>query len=294
MELRQLRYFVTTADTLSFSAAARKLFISQSTLSQQIRQLEGELGTELLARDSHKVALTEAGDRLLPLARKTIEDADICRTQILDLKETVSGDLIVGVTHSFSTVVSDVLKQFLVQYRNVTVNIIYANTHNLMEMLRSRKIDFAIAYQPHQEQEDMEVHEIFRDQLCAVVRKDHMLAERKKVSLKDLEGFGIAMPSRELQARCMLNRYLEETDANLRVRIQLNDANFLLDLIDDSAHLVGILSGETIRHHANMVAIPLDIPHNTMIGCVHVLKDAYVKRSAKLFVSMIRKRIADN
>lgn len=61
MELRQLRYFVTVAATRSFSDAARKLFITQGTLSQQIKQLEDEMGVQFLARTSHSVMLTEAG-----------------------------------------------------------------------------------------------------------------------------------------------------------------------------------------------------------------------------------------
>jgi len=242
MELRQLRYFVTTADTLSFSEAARKLFISQSTLSQQIRQLEDELGTELLARNSHKVALTEAGDRLLPLARKTIEDADTCRTQLIDLKENVSGDLNIGVTNSFSSVMEDALKQFLTQYQGVTINIYYANTTVLVDLLRQRKIDLALAFKPQQARPDIEAHELFRDELCAVVRKDHELAQRSKVTLNQLEKYSVAMPSKEMQVRGMLNRYIENTQPKFKIRIQLNDAHFLLELIEGSSLLVGILS----------------------------------------------------
>lgn len=72
MELRQLKYFVKTAETLNFSEAARLLFITQSTLSQQIRSLEQELGTMLFVRDSHGVVLTESGEKLLPQAKKTL------------------------------------------------------------------------------------------------------------------------------------------------------------------------------------------------------------------------------
>ncbi len=61
MELRQLKYFVKAAETLNFSEASRALFITQSTLSQQIKQLEQELGSALFLRDSHRVMLTESG-----------------------------------------------------------------------------------------------------------------------------------------------------------------------------------------------------------------------------------------
>ena len=70
MELRQLRYFVKVAETLNFSEAAKALFVTQSTLSQQIKQLEQDLDTPLLIRSSHSVALTEAGMELLPFALK--------------------------------------------------------------------------------------------------------------------------------------------------------------------------------------------------------------------------------
>ena len=72
MELRQLRYFVKAAETLNFSEAAKGLYITQSTLSQQIRQLETELDVQLFQRNSHEVTLTEAGAELLPYAKETL------------------------------------------------------------------------------------------------------------------------------------------------------------------------------------------------------------------------------
>ena len=89
MELRQLKYFVKTAETLNFSEAAKTLFVTQSTLSQQIRQLEQEIDTVLFVRDSHSVQLTESGERLLPLAEKTLKDATSCLDMVRDLKNYI-------------------------------------------------------------------------------------------------------------------------------------------------------------------------------------------------------------
>ena len=93
MELRQLKYFVKTAETLNFSEAARLLYVTQSTLSQQIRQLAQELGTALFVRDSHSVSLTESGEQLLPLAKRTLQDAAACQDRIKDLQQMLCGSL---------------------------------------------------------------------------------------------------------------------------------------------------------------------------------------------------------
>ncbi|VVJ18005.1 LysR-type transcriptional regulator [Amycolatopsis camponoti] len=76
LDLRLVRYFVTVADELHFGRAATELFISQPTLSKQIRRLEAEVGAPLLARDSRHVALTPRGERFLQLARQLLATAD--------------------------------------------------------------------------------------------------------------------------------------------------------------------------------------------------------------------------
>lgn len=125
MELRQLRYFVKAAETLNFSEAAKALYITQSTLSQQIRQLEAELGIALFERNSHSVILTEAGEQLLYQAIDAITAADVCVTKINDLKQLQTGTLNIGVTYSFSPILTEPLIMFMKQYPNVKLNIYY-------------------------------------------------------------------------------------------------------------------------------------------------------------------------
>ena len=109
MELRQLRYFVKAAETLNFSEAAKQLFITQSTLSQQIRQLENELDIQLFQRNSHEVALTEAGNELLPYAKETLYAAQTCKEHLRDLQQLLTGTLNIGVTYSFSRLMNAIV-----------------------------------------------------------------------------------------------------------------------------------------------------------------------------------------
>ena len=102
MELRQLRYFLKVAELLNFSEASKVLYVTQSTLSQQIKQLETELNTTLFERNSHEVTLTEAGQKLVEYAQKVVIDADICQQKMTDLKDLLTGELNIGVTFTFS------------------------------------------------------------------------------------------------------------------------------------------------------------------------------------------------
>ena len=113
MELRQLRYFAKAAETLNFSHAANCLNIAQSSLSQQIKQLEDELGTQLFIRDSHSILLTEAGEVILPFALRTIHDAEACADRIRDLRKLLTGPLNIGVTHSFSPILTESVISFI-------------------------------------------------------------------------------------------------------------------------------------------------------------------------------------
>ena len=105
MELRQLRYFLRLSETLNFSVAAKELFITQSTLSQQILNLERELDQQLFIRNSHEVLLTEAGRMLLPLARESVYKVDNCFLRMQELKNMLTGELNIGVTYSFSSMI---------------------------------------------------------------------------------------------------------------------------------------------------------------------------------------------
>ena len=288
MELRQLYYFVKVAETLNFSEAARSLFVTQSTLSQQVKQLEEEFGTPLFERDSHSVSLTENGSRLLPLAKRTLQDARDCINQIKDLQEMVSGELIVGVTYSFCPVLTETVKNFIDAYPGVKLRIVSKSSEELISMLRKREVDFVLAFKPNESYDDIESQILFDDRLSVILRNDHPLAGRSSIRMEDLQRQKIALPAKGLQARNALDKSIDIVGQNLNICIELNEINILLDIVQ-SSHVLTILSEATIYHHKDRLkAIPLEIPQNQMEGCIHVLRKAYRKRSAEAFVRLLR------
>ncbi len=290
MELRQLKYFVKVAETLNFSEASKMLNVTQSTLSQQIKQLENEFGTQLLMRSSHSVMLTEAGAEMLPYAQKTLHDAEICIDRVNDLNKISIGTINIGVTYSFSPILTETLLTFMKMYPKVRLTIFYKPMAELMELLRKREVDFVLAFRPTLPVDGVESHILFQNCLSAVVAEYHTLATCRAVTLSQLERYDLALPSKGLQARNAFDHIVTPYN-KFRIRIELNEVNILLKLIRCS-QLVSVLAEATIHNEKGVKAIPLDIPDNEMAGCVHTLKGSYRKRSMQEFVRLLSESMA--
>lgn len=291
MELRQLKYFIKTAETLSFSEAAKELNITQSTLSQQVKQLEQEFNTQLFFRDSHNVNLTEAGAELLPYARRTVCAAEVCGNRMLDLQNIVTGTLDIGVTYSFSPILTETIFTFMKMYPGVKLNVYYKPMAELMAMLRQRKIDFVLAFKPSSHMEGIESHTLFQNYLAAIVSSNHSLASKSTVTIDELSAHCLALPSKGLQARNAFEKILERYPHHLKINIELNDPNILIELVRQSK-LVTVLAESSLYRQLGVKAVKINTPENEMIGCVHTLANTYHKKSMQAFVKLLSESLA--
>lgn len=290
MELRQLRYFAKAAETLNFSDAAKCLNIAQSSLSQQVRQLEDELGTQLFIRNSHSIRLTEAGELMLPFALRTLHEAESCADRIHDLQKMLTGTLNIGVTHSFSPILTESVISFMKMYPGIKLNIIYKQMNELMELLTKREIDFVLAFKPIQPLPDVESHILFQNTLSAIVGNNHPLASKERISITELEKYELALPSKGLQARNAFDSIVSDYN-NFKIRIELNEVNTLLRLVRQTC-LVTVLAEDSIYEVSDVKAVPIDVPDNQMTGGVHILKDTYRKHSMQEFIRILTESIA--
>lgn len=290
MELRQLKYFVKVARTLNFSEAAKQLYVTQSTLSQQIKQLETELGTTLFVRSSHSVSLTEAGNVLLSQAQRTIVEADLCAEKIADLNALAAGELNIGVTYSFSPILTETIVSFIRQYPRIKLNITYKPMAELMQLLKRRDVDFVLAFKPSQPVDGVESHILFQTTLSVVVGQFHPLAALPKVSVDKLAQYDLALPSKGLQARNAFDNTLAALK-DFRVRIELNEVNILLKLLR-TTNMATVLSEATVYNEQGVVAVPLDLDGCRIDGCVHTLAGSYHKRSMQEFIRMLGESVA--
>jgi DNA-binding transcriptional LysR family regulator len=145
VNLEQLRGFAEIAATANFTRAAERLHIAQPTLSRQISTLETELGVELLHRARGHVALTAAGERLLPLARRMLADADTARTELAELAGLRRGRIRLGATPTLCTsLVAEVLAEFHAQYPGIDIEILESGSRTLTAALLEGALDLAL------------------------------------------------------------------------------------------------------------------------------------------------------
>lgn len=286
MELRQLKYFVRIAEYLNFSEAAKHLYITQSTLSQQIKQLEFELGFQLFQRSSRSIKLTEAGEEFLPFAKRTLQDAEDGVQRLYDLRNVKAGTLRVGVTYSLSTVLTEGVLRFMKRFPEIKLEICYKTVNELLQLLRERKLDFVLSYKPLEDVPEVDAMPLFDNTLAVVVSKEHRLASRKTIKLHEIANEQLVLPAVGLQARMMLDRLMEKSGVKLTSHVELNETNILLQLVASGGYMT-ILSTSAVFGNSRFRPIILDEPGNVMKASLLTLKGAYEKSSAKEFIKIL-------
>jgi DNA-binding transcriptional LysR family regulator len=201
LELRHLRYFVAVAEELNFSRAAERLHMAQPPLSAAIRQLEQELGTQLLLRTTREVRLTDAGRTFLDGARRTLAELERARSDAQRAAAGEVGRLRVGFSWSARFDTLPAIGRAL-RLRQPDVSLLTEEMWNarMLPALRSGAIDVAVSLCPEIAAEF--TYETIRSEpAIALLGQSHPLAGRGSIDLRDLAGDRFLLFERELAPR---------------------------------------------------------------------------------------------
>src|SRR5690606_15105551 len=185
MDRRRLEYFIAVAEEMSFTRAAQRLHVTQSTLSAGIKALESELKAELVTRSTRSVKLTEAGSALLPEARAALEALDRARAAVEPISAGLRGSLTVGMLTSMTIVdVPALAGDFHRRHPGVRLRITMSQrgTAGLVEEIKESRMDVAFVG-THVRHEHLNVTPIKKYDLQLLVAEDHPLAQRDTVRL---------------------------------------------------------------------------------------------------------------
>lgn len=200
LEVRHLRLVVSIADEGGLTRAARRLHLTQSALSHQLREVEERLGTPLYHRRNRGLVMTEAGRRLLSSARLVLDRLRQTEEEIRRMAEGREGSLRIS-TQCYTCYhwLPPMLKSFQGKFPGIHVQIILEATHAPLDALVAGKLDLAIVYGPVEDSR-LDAHFLFQDEMVAVMSPGHRLAGRKFLRAEDFAGerlFVYSLPSPE-------------------------------------------------------------------------------------------------
>ncbi|MDY6944646.1 MAG: LysR substrate-binding domain-containing protein [Pseudomonadota bacterium] len=188
MNLRDLRYFVALADTKHFGKAAERCFVSQPTLSAQLKKLENYLGVQLIERQPRRVTLTETGVKILPLARRILQESDEIISLARNEHDPLSGKLKLGLIPTIGPYLLPlVARRLRKQLPQLKLMLYEYQTHQLLEKLRDGEIEVAILALPVQ-MDGLEARELYHEEFNVAVPNNHPLAKKSSIKLDDLAG----------------------------------------------------------------------------------------------------------
>src|SRR6202162_4415321 len=186
LKLKDLRYLVALADTRHFGRAAAKCFVSQPTLSAQLRKLEERLGVQLIERRPRRVTLTEAGEQVAQRARLMLETADAIVTVAQSRRDPLSGQLRLAL---LPTIGPYLLPQVALKLRKalprLELMLFEYTTGPMLERLQNGEIDVGILALPVQD-ESLLTRELYQEPFVLALPDAHRLAGRAQVRTEDL------------------------------------------------------------------------------------------------------------
>jgi len=200
MELRHLRYFVAVADELNFTRAARRLGITQPSLSSQIRQLETEMGTPLLRRETRGVELTEAGKLMFEEARVILAGVERAKTGVARRARGETGRINIGAAGAtyFHPLIPAIIREFRKKHPDVVLTPEESNTSLLLARLRAGAIDLAFVRPPFSDTDGLRFEPLVKEPILMVLPAAHPLARSKSAPLSALAKERIILFSRTI------------------------------------------------------------------------------------------------
>lgn len=260
MELRQLRYFLTVAEEQHFTRAAEKLYVSQPALSQQIRQLEQELGVTLLDRADRHVHLTGPGEVFARYARRVFQELDDARIALNELAGLQRGSLVVGVVQTVNAcVMPQVLAAFMASYPGITMRVEELAANGIEHGVAGGTLQIGVGFIPPANNH-IEAEPLFTEELVLVTTRAHPLAGRACVEVRELASVPLILLSQAFCTRRLWDACTQRAGTQSRVLAEMNTIDALL-ATTSRTHVATILPALALRGAYAQTLVGIRLAH---------------------------------
>lgn len=260
MELLQLKYFMKVAKVEHMTKAANELYISQSSLSRTINRLEEDLGVPLFKREGRQIKLNEYGKVFLKRVENAFYEIDQGKKEINDIKGMEEKTIVVGAT--ITRLLPDAFQEFLKRKPNIKFKLFQLTTKDIEKELEEGKIDFAIST-PLIEREDVVSIPLKKEKVFLAVSKNHILAKRKKVKIKEIEKEAFIALTTDYSFQKNIEKLCIEKGFKPNIMFESNDVEVLFKLVLDD---LGIAFMPEYWWNEERINLPVKIEIEDILG----------------------------
>lgn len=257
MNLRQLYYFKTIAELEHYTRAAEALYVSQSSLSHAVQELENELHVKLFARQGRNIKLTKHGELFYPHVKKTLETLENGVSQLQDYIDPNRGTVALSAFSSLDAFVSDAIVQYFSETGRVDVRFQYEHHgfHEIRKKLVAGDVD--LAFSTHIEDSRLEGVRIGTHELVLLVSENHPFAQRESIALEDLDGVNFATFDADSQLGVQLKQLFQDRGIHPNIIMEARQDIAIYGLVA-SGHAVAITPMPLSGAPYNIKSIPID------------------------------------
>ncbi|MFD1453074.1 selenium metabolism-associated LysR family transcriptional regulator [Oceanobacillus sojae] len=224
MNYEKLKTFIVVAEKKSFSEAAKLLFVTQPTITAQIKALEEELSTKLFERTTKKVSLTQSGIILMNYAKEIVRLNDTARKEITEIENTVYGELSIGCSFTIGEyIMPEFLKQFKDMYPLIQIKVDITNSNNIISDIKDQRVDVGLIETPIDDSEIV-VESFLEDELILIASPLSFSSENPVISVDELKSLPLIVRERGSGTRAVVNQYLNQSG------VREEDLNIVMEL----------------------------------------------------------------
>ncbi|MCW8329695.1 LysR substrate-binding domain-containing protein [Photobacterium sp. SDRW27] len=287
MDIRQLTYFVTLAETGNFTRAAEQLHIAQPALSIAIKKLENQLELPLFHRNDRKVVLTHEGNILLEHARLILQQMKDANIAMAELKGLEKGEVRLGLPSMLgSYFFPEILMAFKSQYPNLKLTIVEAGTQSIRKMLLSGELDLGIIHNA-EVPDSLQTEHLLTSQMVAVASEEHPLSRQQTVSFRNFFEQELVMFKPGYFHREFIDEICHQYRFQPNIAFETNLLPMILKIVRNDFAITALLEMVT-EHEKGLVPIPFEQAVFLDIA-IAWRKNGYLSVADRAFMEFVKK-----
>ena len=287
--LRQIRAVLTIARLNNFTRAAAEMHLSQSALTVQVKQLEQELGIVLFDRNKRRVALTQSGIELLAPLEAILVDAEAVVARTREINGLRCGRVAVAVLSSIgSHFLPRVVRKFTQLSPGVNVRIVDGTAERVVDAVIKEEVDFGISALVRTDKR-LASERLFSDRFYAFAPKDHLLAGRTSVSLRELAAYPLLVTARNTSAREIFETALKREGIAIFPAYEANYVTTVVGMVHSGLGIAVLPGGAAeLGINAHIRRIPIAKPALSREICLLQKKGRCLSPAAGKMIDVLR------